>query len=366
MRSALILAGGRGERFWPMSRPGHPKQLLPLADGKVLLTATLERLDGIVDPERTIVLTSAELAGRVGRLVGERARVVAEPVGRNTAPAAGLAAHLALALGAEDAMVVLPADHLITDVEAFRKDLRAACALAEARDVLVTFGVRPDRPETGYGYIECGPAIEDGDGPKACVVQKFKEKPDRETAEFYLGSEDFLWNSGIFTWRPRVLLAALEKHRPELAAGILPLSGPPAAQWAEGKGGALTRALAAHFPGLEAISVDYAIMEEADNAAMIEASFPWDDLGSWGSWARRQRRDERGNVVEDRALVVDSDDCVVLGGGERPVVVLGGRGLVVIQHEGGTLICPADRADEVRKAVSALEAKGWLEDGSKS
>lgn len=349
-----------------MSLPGRPKQLLPLADGKILLTTTLERLDGVVAPERTIIVTSHDLAKPIARLVGDRARVVAEPVGRNTAPAVGLAAHLALALGADGAMIVLSADHLIPDLEAFRTDLVAACKLAEAEDRLVTFGIRPDRAETGYGYIERGHALEGPDGRRAFTVKQFREKPDEATAKFWADSNDFLWNSGVFVWRPRVVLAALVAHRPDLAAGLAALVEPAAAEWAKGKGAALDRALEASFAELESISIDYAILEKADNAAMIEATFSWDDLGSWGAWARRRTRDERGNVVEARALVIDSDDCVVLGGGDRPVVVLGARGLVVVQHEGGTLVCPADRIDEAREAARAVEAKGWLEGGDES
>jgi mannose-1-phosphate guanylyltransferase len=357
MRSALILAGGRGERFWPMSRPGHPKQLLPLADGKILLTVTLARLDGIVEPEHTFVLTGRDLAGPVARLVGDRARVVAEPMGRNTAPAVGLAAYLALGAGVEDAMIVLPADHPIPDVDVFRRDLRNACVLAEEKDALVTFGIPPDRPETGYGYVERGTPIP-GPWERAFTVAQFREKPDLETARRYVGSGTFFWNSGMFAWRPRILLEGLAAHRPALAHGLAALAA-PAQAWASGDTGALDDALDAHFGGLESISIDYALMEKAKNSAMIQAAFEWDDLGSWGAWARRQAKDERGNVVAERAVAIDSDDCVVLGGGERPVVVLGGRGLVVVQHAGGTLVCPADRVDEVRKAVSELDARGW-------
>jgi mannose-1-phosphate guanylyltransferase len=361
----MILAGGRGERFGPMSLPGRPKQLLPLADGKVLLSTTLDRLDGIVAPERTIIVTSRDLAKSIARLVGDRARVVAEPVGRNTAPAVGLAAHLALALGADDAMIVLSADHLIHDLEVFRTDLVAACQLAEAEDRLVTFGIRPDRPETGYGYIERGHALESPGGRRAFVVKQFREKPDEATAKFWADSNDFLWNSGMFVWRPRVVLAALATHRPELAARLAALAE-PAAAWAKGKGAALDRALEASFAELESISIDYAILEKAENAAMIEASFAWDDLGSWGAWARRRTRDERGNVVEARAMYKDSDDFVVPFAVVHPFFVLGARRHVVVQHDRGTLVRQADRVVEAREAAGAVEAKGWMEGGDES
>ncbi len=356
MRSALVLAGGRGERFWPMSLPGRPKQLLPLADGKILLTATLDRLDGIVAPEHVWVLTNRELFDAVYRLVGDRARVVAEPVGRNTAPAVGLAAILARAYGAEDSMIVLPSDHLVTDLDAFRLDLRLACALAEEQERLVTFGIRPDRPEVGFGYVERGAPIAGHE--RAFEVRSFREKPDLATAERYVASGDFRWNSGMFVWQPRTLLAALARHRIGLAQGLAAFEEPAAAA-AAGDAMAFEAALERDFAGLEAISVDYAVMEKADNVATIDASFAWDDLGSWGAWARRRERDARGNVVEERALAIDSDDCTILGGGSRPVVVIGGKGLVVVQHEGGTLVCPADRVDEVRLAVAAIDQRGW-------
>jgi mannose-1-phosphate guanylyltransferase len=193
MRSALILAGGRGERFWPWSRPGQPKQLLPLAGEASMLEATLARLDGIVPPATTWILTSPDLAPAITALVGARARVVAEPAGRNTAPAVGLAALLAEAAGADGAMVVLASDHLIPDVEAFRADVRLACDLAESGDRLVTFGIRPTRAETGYGYIELGAPL----GPaRAFAVRAFREKPDKATAEAWCADGAHRWNSG--------------------------------------------------------------------------------------------------------------------------------------------------------------------------
>ena len=364
MRSALILAGGRGERFWPMSRPGRPKQLLPLADGKILLTATLERLDGIVEPEHTFILTGRDLAPAVRTLVGDRAKVVAEPVGRNTAPAVGLGALLALGAGVEDAMLVLPADHLIPDVDVFRRDLRFAAQLAEEKDQLVTFGIPPERPDTGLGYVERGVPIP-GPWERAFSVARFREKPDLATAREYVASGRFFWNSGMFAWRPRILLDGLAAHRPALASGLERLAA-PAREWISGNAQALDDALDAHFGGLESISVDYALMEPARNVAMIEAAFGWDDLGSWSAWARHRAHDERGNVVAEKGVAIDSDGCVVLGGGERPVVVIGAKGLVVVQHDGGTLICPTDRLDEVRKAVAAVDERGWSGAGEKS
>jgi len=359
MRSALILAGGRGERFWPWSRPGSPKQLLPLAGHDSMLEATLARIDGIVPAETTWILTSPDLEPRVTALAHGRARVVAEPMGRNTAPAIGFAALLAEAAGAEDAMIVLAADHLIPDVAQFKDDVRAACALAESADLLVTFGIRPTRAETGYGYIEVGAPLETpGDGGRAFAVKAFREKPDAATAARWLADGAHRWNSGMFFWRPANLRRALARHRPALAAGLDALA-PAAKALVHGRPHECWPLLSAGFPALESVSIDYAVMEHAENAVMIDAAFDWDDLGSWIAWGRRQAHDARGNVAEGRALALESDDCIVVAGGDRPVVVLGGKGLVVVQHAGGTLVCPIEKSDEVRKAVAELERRGW-------
>lgn len=348
-RSALILAGGRGERFWPWSRSDLPKQLLPLADGKSLLETTLERLDPLVPPERIWVLTGHDLVEPVRGVVGARARVVAEPVGRNTAPAVGLGAVLALTAGVRGAMAVLPADHLIPDGEAFRATASRALDLAEREPLLVTLGIPPQRPETGYGYIERGPALDSV--PGAYRVRSFHEKPDAATAARFLSLGDFYWNSGMFFWRPEVLLEAMDRHRPALSSRLRRLQGLGGEKEAE-------RALAEIFPELESISIDYAVMEHAENVAVLEAPFDWDDLGSWSAWARRQARDAAGNVTVGKALALDAADCVILGDG-APIVVLGARGLVVVQRPGGTLVCPLERSEDVRRAVAELKRRGW-------
>ncbi len=356
MRSALILAGGRGERFWPWSRPGLPKQLLPLAGPSTMLEDTLARLDGLVPAPSTWILTSPDLAPRIAQIVGARARVVAEPVGRNTAPAIGLAALLAQSAGADGAMAVLPADHFIPNVDAFRADLARAFALAEAGDTLVTFGVRPTRAETGYGYIEVGPAIDEAG---AFRVRAFREKPDLTTAERWFEDGAHRWNSGIFAWRPAAILGALARHRPALARGLEALV-PAARQLVTADSAAGPGLLGDGFRALESISIDYAVLEPADNVVMLDATFDWDDLGSWLAWGRRQAADAHGNVTHGQAAALESSDCIVVSDGSRPVVVLGGRGLIVVQHAGGTLVCPAEKSDEVRKAVQELERRGWL------
>jgi mannose-1-phosphate guanylyltransferase len=350
--SALVLAGGRGERFWPWSRADLPKQLLPLADGgRTLLDATLDRVERFVPPERTWVLTGADLRAAVERVVGARGRVLTEPVGRNTAPAAGLLAHHAIAHGAEGPMMVLPADHLIPDVTVFQRTAEAALALAARESLLVTLGVAPARPETGYGYIERGAALPSPAG--AFRVLRFREKPDLETARGFLAAGTFYWNSGIFFWRPRVFLDTLAHTHPALSAGLVELAALRRGAKSETDDRKL---LDERFPALESISVDYAVLERADNVAMIEVAFEWDDLGSWEKWAARQSRDAAGNVLEGNAVAIDSENCVILAG-EEPVAVIGGRGLVVVHKPSGTLVCPIERSEEVRRAVIALKER---------
>jgi mannose-1-phosphate guanylyltransferase len=345
--SALILAGGRGERFWPWSRPDMPKQLLPLVGGSSLLEATLERVATLIPPERTWILTGRLLIEPVKAMVGDRARVVAEPVGRNTAPAASLGAMLALAHGQRGAMAVLPADHLIPQTELFQETAARALDLAEREPMLVTLGIPPRHPETGYGYIEEGDALDEK--IDAYRVESFREKPDAATAQSFVESGNFFWNSGIFFWRPEVILEEVRRHRPALAEGLARLEGRLA-------GPGMDAALDEVFPHLEAISVDYAVMEQAQNVAMVRAPFEWDDLGSWKAWARWQPTDESQNVVLGNAVLVDAENCVVVGE-DNPVAVIGVQDLVIVQKNGATLICPRERTEEVRRAVAEFQKR---------
>jgi mannose-1-phosphate guanylyltransferase len=345
-RFALILAGGRGERFWPWSRPGRPKQLLPLASGgRSLLRATLERLGPAVPSQRTLVLTSAHLVEAVRAECPAGVEVVGEPSGRNTAPAVGAAAVMFAARAPGASFAVLPADHLVEDVAAFRADLERAFVAAEREPVLVTLGIRPQRPETGFGYIRRGAPL----GGHLYRTAGFHEKPDVEAARGYLAAGDFLWNSGIFVWRARAFLDALAVAQPDLSSALRGLDPHP--------GPGVAHVWAPVFAGLPSLSVDYAVLERAPNVIVIEASFDWDDLGSWQAWARRQPRDSRGNVVHGDALAVECDDCVVVGEGGT-AAAFGLRRMVVVHVEGATLACPLDACEQLRRVSEALRLRG--------
>ncbi|MBI1796497.1 MAG: mannose-1-phosphate guanylyltransferase [Candidatus Eisenbacteria bacterium] len=338
-RGVLVLAGGRGERFWPWSTPSRPKQLLPLASGgRTLLAATIERARRLARPERIVIVTAADLVDEVRREC-KGVTVLGEPIARNTAPA--IAAGMVYLPGVTT-WAVLAADHLIDDTDAFARDLDRAFAIAERDPVLVTIGIPPRGVETNFGYIQRGARLAD----RVYRVARFKEKPERALAEAWSADGEHLWNASLFVWRRSVFMDALEVGRPEMARVFRDFrfaSGPDGWRNAAGE----------IFPTVEAISVDYAVLEHAPNTIVIEATFDWDDLGSWGAWARRQPRDARGNVRFGDAIVEDCDDCVVVGEGGTAAAV-GLRDMVVVHSHGATLACRLDRTDHVRRVSAAL------------
>jgi mannose-1-phosphate guanylyltransferase len=345
-RFVLILAGGRGERFWPWSRPERPKQLLPLArGGRTLLAATLERALRLAPPEHVLILTARDLVDAV-RQECPGIPVMGEPVARNTAPAIGAAA-MWFAGQRSGAFLVLPADHLIDDVDTFVGDAGCAFEAAEREPVLVTLGIPAGGPETNFGYIQRGAPA----GAGLHHVTRFTEKPDRARAERYVADGEHLWNSGMFVWRPEVFLDALEASRPAMATALRGLAG------SAGSLHDFERALESVFPGLESVSVDYAVLEQAPNTVVLEAAFDWDDLGSWGAWARRQAKDDRGNVLFGDAVAVDCRGCIVVGEGGT-AAALGLQDMVVVHVDGSTLACRLDETDRVRRVTEAVRERG--------
>lgn len=344
---AVIMAGGRGTRFWPASRERLPKQFLPAAGSESLLTRTGRRLAPLVGENVWVVTGAAHVGLAREQLPEVRAeRVVGEPVGRNTAPCIALAAALVLHEDPDGVLLVAPADHWIGDEEAFRDAARTACAFARDRRGLVTFGVVPTSPETGYGYIEKGE--EAGGGVHRAAA--FTEKPDAATARELLAGGRHLWNSGIFAWRADVFLEELAAHRPAMAAACREMAAAPD----------LAAALAGGYPGLESISVDFAVLEPSGNVFVLPAPFPWSDVGSWSALADLLPADAAGNVVEGDGLAVDSRGCLVRAGG-RFVAAIGVEDLVIVDTPDALLVCPRAKAQDVKKVVEALERSGRRE-----
>jgi mannose-1-phosphate guanylyltransferase len=320
--------------------------------GKSMLQRTVERVMPL-KPERVMVITNRhqaeESAAQLAFLTEVPIEVIAEPVGRNTAPAVGLAARLAAATP-EAVLVVLPADHVIPDEEQFCEILRHGELAARGRN-LVTLGIAPTRPETGYGYIEVATGSA-GKGP--FPVSRFVEKPNRDRAEQFLASGNFYWNSGMFLWRADVILDELRRHLPELYTGLMSLKV---------RGGQVgEEELEAFYAGVKSESIDYGVMEKSERVAMIPASFGWSDVGSWSALPEVLESDGNGNVVIDAAeeILTDARGCLVYGGGKL-VTLLGVQDLVVVETPNALMVCHRERTQEVKGIVDELQRRGLTE-----
>lgn len=351
----VIMAGGSGTRFWPLSRKKRPKQFLPLASEKPLIVDTIERLPPLAQVKDAFVVCGKVHATSVKKLLPKlpAAHVIVEPVAKNTAPAIGLAAIHVAHVDPKGVLVVLPSDHHIGDVAGFRKTLSAAARLA-ADGMLTTIGITPTRPDTGYGYIHVGEPLGTHGGLEATKVQRFVEKPDFDRAKSYLASGDYLWNAGIFALRADVILAEIRQHLPHLAAAldaIAPTIGTPK----------YARTLAREFPKAEGTSIDYGIMEKAERIACVPGDFGWSDVGSFAALPDVRPLDAHGNVAHGDAVLVDCRGCVVLAD-KKPIAAVGLTDVVIVDAGDTVLVVPKDRAQEVRKAV---EAFGKRKDGAK-
>ncbi|MFZ5876505.1 MAG: mannose-1-phosphate guanylyltransferase/mannose-6-phosphate isomerase [Nitrospirota bacterium] len=352
---AVILAGGSGTRFWPLSRRLAPKQLLSLTSDRTMLQETVLRVVPTVAADRIWVVTGRDLADETNRqlrAVGMKATVLDEPVGRNTALAIAVTARRLIDRDPAAVMVVLPADHAIAKPEGFRACLDGAITVARA-GYLVTMGIVPHRPETGYGYIKRGEPLTAETGgraapPTAFRVERFVEKPDRATAERYVADGTYLWNSGMFVWRAEVILEEVCRHAPNVAA----VGDRIAAAMTAGDDAAVRELYAA----AESVSIDYAVMERSARVSVIPADFGWNDVGSWAALDDVATKDARGNVVSGRVVDVDNRNSILYAQ-DRVVAAIGLNDLVVVDTPDATLVCAKDRAQDVRKVVDALEAQ---------
>ena len=342
-RYAVIMAGGAGTRFWPHSRQQRPKQFLSIDGRRTLLQATAHRLRGLVSPTHLIVVAPRHLAPLVRRHLPTlpHENLVIEPAARSTAACLALAAARIARRDAEASMAVFPADHTIADEARFRRCVARAFETAEREDCLVTFGIRPTSAETGYGYIEMGRPLR-RDAPRVDWAARFVEKPDRATARRFLASGRYRWNAGMFVWRIAVLRTALARHAPALGRMMDALGDPRRAAAAQ-------RA----YRRLPAVSIDVALMERAERIAVVTATFDWNDIGNWAAMAAVWRRDAAGNASRGDALLIDCRGSVVYGA-TRLVAVLGADDLIVIDSPDAVLVCPRNRAQDVRRIVDAL------------
>jgi mannose-1-phosphate guanylyltransferase len=357
MLHAVVMAGGSGTRFWPKSRRNRPKQLLRLFGDASMLQQTVERIEPLVPPERVLIITGADQAeairGQLPRVPAEN--VVAEPCPRDTAPCVGLAASVVERTDPDGTMIVMPADHVIGPAETFRKTVRAAVSIIdEDPTAFVTFGVRPTRPETGYGYIERGESLGERDGIALHRVAQFREKPDRATAERFLAEGRFAWNSGIFLWRARSILDALATHRPGLAAAL--------GRVAKALGTPLeAETLSLEFPRMEKIPIDKAVMEKAPNVRVLEVVYDWSDVGDWRSLAELLPADDRGNTAQGPVHLVDTKGSIVIADDGDLVATLGVEDLVIIRSGGAILVASKSQLDKLKMLVEGLGEAGFGE-----
>ncbi|HVU25843.1 MAG TPA: sugar phosphate nucleotidyltransferase [Opitutus sp.] len=340
-----IMAGGSGERFWPMSRHRTPKHLLKLFSDRTLLEDTVRRLEGVVPDENIFVLTNlAQLAAtRVALPMLAPEQIIAEPAKRDTAPAAALATGLVRAKNPDAVMALLPADHLIKDWGEFRAQLRWTLHHANTTDALLTFAIKPTYPSPGFGYLEMGERRKLA--AKSMVlrrVKRFVEKPDVATAKRYLASGNYAWNAGMFIWRVGAFLAETEQHAPELAKFVK-----------EFPAGDPTRFLAKRFPLLPKISVDFAIMEKAATVETIVAKFDWDDVGMWTSLPPHLPKDRAGNAAHGALLTIDAHDNIAMSNG-RLIALVGVKDLVVVETPDAVLVCHREQVQEIKKLIPKL------------
>ena len=352
---AVIMAGGSGTRFWPKSRRNRPKQLLRLHGDSTMIQQTRARIAPLIPPERTWVITGDDQAEATRAQLPELPpdRIVGEPCPRDTAACVGLAASLVAADDPSGSLIVMPADHVIEPVDAFLATVRAASAVVESDpSAFVTFGITPDRPETGYGYIERGAEIGRPEGIALHQVVRFREKPDRATAEAFLETGRFVWNAGIFVWRASAVLEALETHRPELARAI--------ARVAETIGTSeFATTLARTYPTMEKIPIDKAVMEQAANVRVLEVPYRWNDVGDWRALTKLVPDDPNGNTVQGAVHAVGTSKCIIVADDGGMIATLGVEDLVIVQSGGVTLVARRDQLDRLKGFVEGLDDAGY-------
>ena len=357
MLHAVIMAGGSGTRFWPESRGHRPKQLLPITGGASMLAETVGRLQPLVPPERTWIVTNAQQVEGVRLACPELpvGNILVEPCARNTAPCVGLAAAVVHAADPEAVMAVLPADHAISPKEEFQRSLLAGAEAAATPGTFVTFGIPPTYPATGYGYIQSAGLAGTHEGLDCFMVDSFREKPDKPTAEAFLAEGGYFWNAGIFVWSTATILEAIRTHMEDLAVGldgIVPMIGTDGFQAAVNKA----------YPDFPSVPVDVGIMEKVEGVQVLSTPYRWSDVGSWKALYDEVEHDEHGNagIFATGGTLLSEDSKGILAYSSEPqiIAVLGMEDIVVVRTADAILVAPRDRSEEVKTFVERLRAEG--------
>ena len=348
---AVVMAGGKGERFWPQSRANHPKQLLRLIGNLTLLEQTVERLKPLVPSENILIITNQDYVAPMQSLLKNLPleNIIGEPIGRDTAPCVALAAGIVRAkAGNDDAvMFLLPADHVIRDVEAMRNELADCAELAAEKDSVVTIGVNPASASTGYGYIKCGEQLPGGANTKFFKSLGFTEKPNIETAEKFVSDGNYKWNSGMFIWSFKTIMNAFKQHAPHLEAMARRLGE-------AFSNGDIDSALVEEYGKCEKISIDYAVMEKIENVIVAECAFDWDDVGSWTALRNQIRPDGNNNVVRGLFESIDSSDNIVVTDNKHLIAAIDVEDLIIVHTDDATLVCNAKSAQRIKELVHSF------------
>jgi mannose-1-phosphate guanylyltransferase len=343
----IIMAGGKGERFWPLSTRRVPKPFVKLLNNRSMIQLTVERIQPLIPADRIFIVVGAQHAEVARQQLSQlqKDQFIIEPVGRDTGPCIGFAATILHKKDPDAVMVVLPADHYIPDSEAFAATISACIRQAQSGEFLVTAGVLPTRPDTGYGYIHTGNGFGDGSG-KCFEVDRFVEKPDLAKAIQYLEEGNYFWNSGIFVWKVSALFDGMETHMPDLRKNLFSM------EIAIDQGDVAE--VDAIFRSFPKISIDYGLMEKAANVRMVKAHFSWDDVGTWSSLKRVMELDSHGNYISGKPVCIDTADCVIYSDDIR-LGVIGVSNLVIVASKEGVLVSDLSRDQDTRKIAQVFD-----------
>ncbi len=349
MVNIVVMAGGKGERFWPKSLRSMPKQFHKIVSDKTMIQETFYRIYPEIDKKNIYFIANKNLSKLIKSQIPEVSdnNMIIEPFGKNTAAAIGLAATYIKRNDPNGVMVILTADHVVKPKDEFLKAIDVASKVAE-KGYLVTFGITPDRPATEYGYIEVDNKLDDKYDLDVYKVRMFREKPDLETAKGFLEKGKFFWNSGMFAFKVSTILNEIERHIPKLYTGLSKIDKSIGTRNEED-------IKSTEFEKFDDVSIDYAVMEKAESIACVIPGYEWDDVGSWNGLYRHKKRDENGNVIEGNTVVVDSRDTIVLGDTNSMVAAVGLDGIIVIKNEDRILVCAKDKDQLVKKAIKLME-----------
>ncbi|GAX91137.1 mannose-1-phosphate guanylyltransferase [Effusibacillus lacus] len=347
--NVIVMAGGKGERFWPLSRTQWPKQFLTIAGNRSMLQMTVDRLRKLVPLDKIHVVTNSNYRNLVLLQLPElpEANILLEPVGRDTAACIGLAAYKIAALYPDSELLIVPADHYVEDEREFVRSIEKGRSVLRATRGIVTMGIKPTYPETGYGYMQVSLRDEDRFF-SSFKVERFLEKPNRETAEYFIDQPDYFWNSGMFLWHTDTIRDMIGRFLPDLYKGletIRPALGTKNEQ----------AVLEQVYPRLPAISIDYGVMEKADNIRMVPCDFRWNDVGSWGALEKISQRDMHDNVIQGNVVNLDTYDCIIHSKGNKLIATLGIQDIIIVDTEDITLVCSKYRSQHIKELIKELK-----------